>query len=50
VLNNFYGQSTTVTLPEEMVGAQVLLSNYQDVNVTAQLTMQSYQAVALLLG
>lgn len=50
VLNNFYGQSTTVTLPEEMVGAQVLLSNYQDVNVTAQLTMQPYQAVALLLG
>jgi trehalose-6-phosphate hydrolase len=50
VLTNFYEQPTTVTLPDEMVGARVLLSNYDDVKVTSQLTMQPYQAVALLLG
>ena len=50
VLTNFYEQPTTVTLPDEMVSAHVLLSNYDDVKVTSQLTMQPYQAVALLLG
>ncbi|MBS0937788.1 alpha-amylase family glycosyl hydrolase, partial [Lactiplantibacillus plantarum] len=48
VLNNFYGKSTTVTLPEEMVDAQVLLSNYKDVDAILRMTLQPYQSVAFL--
>ncbi len=50
VLNNFYGQATTVDLPAEMLTARVILSNYDDVQVESRLVLQPYQSVALLLG
>jgi len=50
VLNNFYATATTVKLPESMADAQVLLSNYPDVVVQAELQLQPYQSVALLLN
>ncbi|WP_318767309.1 alpha,alpha-phosphotrehalase [Lactiplantibacillus carotarum] len=50
VLNNFYGQVTTVDLPAEMLTARVILSNYDDVQVKSRLVLQPYQSVALLLG
>jgi len=39
-----------VQLPETMVNAEVLLSNYPDVVVQADLQLQPYQSVALLLN
>lgn len=50
VLNNFYGTETTVQLPEKMRAAQVLISNYPDVQVRAELTLKPYQSVGLLLS
>lgn len=49
VLTNFYGEPTTVEIPVEFVGAQVLVANYpQTVPVTGpQVQLRPYEALAL---
>ena len=48
VLTNFYPKETSVELPEEFVGAEVLISNYPT-TVEKEMKLQPYQAVTLLV-
>lgn len=50
VLNNFYGESTEVQIPEKFVDAKILLSNYESTKLEKHVTLQPYQSIALLLG
>jgi len=47
VLTNFFGRKTTVELPPEFVGAQVLISNYDATVVGNAVILQPYEAIAL---
>ncbi|SUN72144.1 putative trehalose-6-phosphate hydrolase [Streptococcus massiliensis] len=50
VLNNFYATPITVDIPEAYQKGQVLISNYDTVEVSKQLELQAYQTLAILLG
>ncbi|MFC6295729.1 hypothetical protein ACFQH1_11000 [Lactiplantibacillus daoliensis] len=47
-MTNFFGRKTTVELPPEFVGAQVLISNYAATMVGNAVILQPYEAIALL--
>ncbi len=50
VLNNFYGESTTVDVPQEFVGGTVLISNYEThLPDTNTIELAPYQSVAILI-
>ena len=50
VLNNFYSNATVVALPTEMVDAQVVLSNYDNVDVQPKMVLKPYQSIILSQG
>ena len=53
VLNNFYGKSTTVELPDKLCeqNSTVLISNYDNaIELQKQIELQPYQSVAFLLN
>lgn len=49
VLTNFYENETTITIPEEFVSAQPLISNYANTLIQEEVTLRPYQAIALLI-
>ena len=49
VLTNFYENETTITIPEEFVGAKRLIDNYSDTVIEEELKLKPYQAIALLI-
>ncbi|MCQ4504378.1 alpha-glucosidase C-terminal domain-containing protein, partial [Vibrio parahaemolyticus] len=46
VLTNFYENETTITIPEEFVSAQPLISNYANTLIQEEVTLRPYQAIA----
>lgn len=53
VLNNFYGKSTTVELPDKLCkqDSTVLISNYDNaIELQKQIELQPYQSVAFLIS
>lgn len=44
VICNFSGDTVHVELPEEFVGAEILISNYKDVSVHIEMTVRPYEA------
>lgn len=53
VLNNFYGKSTTVELPDKLCkqDSTVLISNYDNaIGLQKQIELQPYQSVAFLIS
>ena len=49
VLNHFYGSEAEVEIPEEYQAGRVLLSNYDDVEVTEKVILKPYQTLAILV-
>lgn len=51
VLTNFYAEPATVELPDEFVGAGVLIGNYPDAGTPAraEIELRPYEALALIL-
>ncbi|MCV3322542.1 alpha,alpha-phosphotrehalase [Pediococcus ethanolidurans] len=53
VLNNFYGETTSVQLPDSLIKrqAKLLISNYAArINFTSKIELKPYQSVAFLLN
>ncbi|WP_412989243.1 alpha,alpha-phosphotrehalase [Pediococcus siamensis] len=53
VLNNFYGESTSVTLPDDLAQqhGKVLISNYADpIAFNREISLKPYQSIAFLLN
>lgn len=50
VLNNFFAETVTLDLPEVYQTGQVLISNYDGVELGNQVTLQPYQTLAILTG
>ncbi len=50
VLNNFYGKETQIEIPTEFVSGTVLISNYPQQKVGAQLILRPYETLALYVG
>jgi trehalose-6-phosphate hydrolase len=48
VLNNFFGQATDVEIPEAYLTGDVLISNYEMSELTATVTLQPYQTLAII--
>ncbi len=50
VLNNFYGETTTVDVPQEFVNGEVLISNYESHSPdTNTIELAPYQSMAILV-
>ena len=51
VLNHFYGTDYTVQIPEEWVAedAKVVIGNYSDAKLTAEIKLRPYETVAFLI-
>ena len=47
VICNFSGDTVHVELPEEFVGAEILISNYKDVTVHIEMTVRPYEAFVI---
>lgn len=47
VLNNFYDSAAEITIPDEFVEAEILLSNYEGSEISKVMTIQPYQTIAL---
>ena len=47
VICNFSGDTVHVELPEEFVGAEILISNYKDVSVHIEMTVRPYEAFVI---
>lgn len=50
VLNNFFAEEVTLDLPEVYQTGQVLISNYDAVELGDQVTLQPYQTLAILIA
>lgn len=50
VLNNFYDTSAEITIPDEFLKADILLSNYEGSEITKTMTVRPYQTIALYLN
>ncbi|MDF1487685.1 alpha,alpha-phosphotrehalase [Tessaracoccus caeni] len=48
VVCNFYGEPTSIDIPSQFVGADVLISNYPHAIAAAEMELAPYQATALL--
>ena len=49
VLNNFYGEATTVDVPQEFVDGEMLISNYESqLPDTNTIELAPYQSMAVL--
>ena len=49
VLNNFYGSEAEVEIPEEYQAGCVLLSNYDDAELTEKVSLKPYQTLSILV-
>ena len=49
VLNNFYGSEAEVGIPEEYQAGRVLLSNYDDAELTEKVSLKPYQTLSILV-
>lgn len=49
VLNHFYAEPVTLTLPAEYAQARILISNYDHTELGNEITLQAYQTLALLV-
>ena len=49
VLNNFYGSEAEVGIPEEYQAGCVLLSNYDDAELTEKVSLKPYQTLSILV-
>ena len=47
VLNHFYGNEAEVTIPAEYQAGRVLLSNYENVELTEKVVLKPYQTLAI---
>ena len=47
VLNHFYGNEAEVTIPAEYQAGRVLLSNYENVELTEKVILKPYQTLAI---
>lgn len=50
VINNFYGETTTLAIPAEFVDGEILISNYDDVHLAEDLELKPYETLAILLS
>src|SRR5699024_10621494 len=50
VLNNFYGESTDISVPKEFQQAQVLIGHYPERAVGEVVTLAPYETLALYLA
>ena len=49
VLNNFFPEEVTIQLPADYQTGKVLISNYDEVELTENLVLQPYQTLAIML-
>ena len=49
VLNNFFPEEVTIQLPADYQTGKVLISNYDEVELTENLVLQPYQTLAIVL-
>ena len=49
VLNNFFPEEVTIKLPADYQTGKVLISNYDEVELTENLVLQPYQTLAIVL-
>ncbi|GGE31181.1 alpha,alpha-phosphotrehalase [Streptococcus himalayensis] len=49
VLNNFYADAVSLTLPEEYREAQVLIGNYADSKIDESICLRAYETLAIIL-
>ena len=47
VANNFYGQSTQMNLPQEFLDGEILIGNYDNLEVKELLELRPYETVAI---
>lgn len=49
VLNNYYGNVTTIEIPERFVDGEILLTNVQDTTLESNQHLEPYQTLAILV-
>lgn len=50
VLNNFYATEVEIDLPLTYQNGQILLSNYEDVEVSEKILLKPYQTLAIYVN
>ena len=50
VLNNFYATEVEIDLPVSYQNGQILLSNYEDAEVSEKILLKSYQTLAIYVN
>ena len=50
VLNNFYATEVEIDLPEAYQNGQILLSNYEDAEVSEKILLKPYQTLAIYVN
>jgi len=50
VLNNFYGIEVEIDLSVAYQNGQILLSNYEDAEVSEKILLKSYQTLAIYVN
>ena len=48
VLNNFFAETVELDLPSLYQTGEILISNYDDVELSAAITLKPYQTLAIL--
>lgn len=48
VVCNFYGTETKISLPDELVGKEILISNYKDVKAEKEVTLRPFETFAVI--
>ena len=49
-LNNFYGTEVEIDLPIDYQNGQILLSNYEDAEVSEKILLKPYQILAIYVN
>ncbi|MDO4916323.1 MAG: alpha,alpha-phosphotrehalase [Rothia sp. (in: high G+C Gram-positive bacteria)] len=47
VINNFFGENTSIEIPAEFTLGQILISNYEREKLSEELTLEPYEALAI---
>ena len=48
VVCNFYGTETKISLPDEFVGKEILISNYKDAKAEKEITLRPFETFAVI--
>lgn len=48
VVCNFYGTETKISLPDEFVGKEILISNYKDAKAEKEVTLRPFETFAVI--